>query len=234
MYNVLADDTRRDGWIMRVGIYARVSTSDKDQNPETQLLPLREFVKAQGWQLVGEPYVDRVSATKLTARTAWKRLLDDASKRRIDMILVWKMDRCFRSVAHAIETVQQLQGWGVGLRSYSESWMDTSGTNAAGKLIFTIFAGFAEFERDLIAERVRAGLDRVRRHGSLSGKPIGRPTVINGEWEAIEPLLVSGQLSQVEAARQLGCSRTSVQRRLGARKGREVAPRQTVKNQAVA
>jgi DNA invertase Pin-like site-specific DNA recombinase len=217
---------------MRVGIYARVSTSDKDQRPETQLLPLREFVQAHGWTAVGE-YIDRVSATKFKARTAWKRLLDDAAKRRIDLILVWKMDRCFRSVPHAIDTVRYLQGWGVGLRSYSEPWMDTSGTSPAGKLIFTILAGFAEFERDLIAERVRAGLARVRQYGSRSGKPIGRPTAINGEWSAIEPLLVSGQMSQVEAARRLGCSRTSVQRRLGARKGRENAPRATVMNRAV-
>jgi DNA invertase Pin-like site-specific DNA recombinase len=81
---------------LRVAIYARVSTSDKDQNPETQLLPLREFCTAQGWK-IAKQFVDTASATDLRGRTAWRTLLDEASKRRIDVILCWKLDRCFRS-----------------------------------------------------------------------------------------------------------------------------------------
>lgn len=93
---------------MRVGIYARVSTQDKDQDPETQLLPLREFCRAQGWGIAGE-YVDHASATDDRRRGAWKRLLAEAATRRVDVILCWKMDRAFRSVARASRTLEDLR-----------------------------------------------------------------------------------------------------------------------------
>ncbi len=73
---------------MRVALYARVSTADRDQNPETQLVPLREFVAAQGWDVAAE-FVDRAPATDLRARTAWRALLDQAARRRVDLVLVW-------------------------------------------------------------------------------------------------------------------------------------------------
>jgi DNA invertase Pin-like site-specific DNA recombinase len=111
---------------MRVGVYARVSTSDKDQNPETQLLPLREFVEGQpGWTVAGE-YVDEASANDLKGRVEWRRLLDDASRRRMDLVLVWRLDRAFRSVLDASTTLERLRGWNVGLRSFSEPWLDTT------------------------------------------------------------------------------------------------------------
>jgi DNA invertase Pin-like site-specific DNA recombinase len=194
---------------MRVGIYARVSTTDKDQNPETQLLPLREFCHAQRWDVVGE-FVDQASATDLRSRTQWKRLLDLAAKRRIDVILVWEMDRAFRSVAHASQTLEQLRRWGVGLRSYSEPWLDTSGTSPAGELMFNILASFAQFERSLIAERVRAGMARAK----ASGTYCGRPQKLNGELEALRPAIESGQLSRHRAARQLGVTPTTISRAL--------------------
>jgi len=73
--------------IVKVALYARVSTSDKEQNPDTQLLPLREFAAALGWMLAGE-FIDYASATDLRGRTAWRRLLDDAARRRVDLIVV--------------------------------------------------------------------------------------------------------------------------------------------------
>src|SRR6516162_1835486 len=191
---------------MRVGVYARVSTQDKDQNPETQLLPLREFCRAQGWDVAGE-FVDRASATDLRGRRAWRRLLDDAAKRRIDVILVWKLDRAFRSVLDAATITDQLRRWGCGLRSYSEPWLDTSGTSPVANLMFTIMTGFAEFERSLIAESVRAGMARAREQG----KALGRPWAVNGEWEEIAPLIASGVLSQRAAARRLGVGRATIQ-----------------------
>lgn len=100
----------------RTALYARVSTQDKDQNPETQLLPLREFCAAQGWSVAGE-FVDTASTTDLRGRTAWRDLLTLSAKRKIDCILVWKLVRGFRSVAHMATTVDQLRCWGVGLRS---------------------------------------------------------------------------------------------------------------------
>lgn len=110
---------------MRVAVYARVGTTDKDQEPETQLLPLREFVAAQGWTVAGE-YIDHASATDLRGRKAWRRLLDDAARRRVDLVLVWRLDRAFRSVHEAPNTLERLRGWRVGLRSYSEPWLDTT------------------------------------------------------------------------------------------------------------
>src|SRR6516162_4368329 len=125
-------------------------------SPETQLLPLREFCRAQEWAVAGE-FVDYASATDDRRRIAWKRLLGEAAKRRVDVILCWKMDRVFRSVAHASRTLEDLRRWGGGLRSFSEPWLDTSGTSPSGELMFNILASFAQFERALIAERVRAG-----------------------------------------------------------------------------
>jgi DNA invertase Pin-like site-specific DNA recombinase len=194
---------------MRVGIYARVSTSDKDQDPTTQLLPLREFVAAQGWTAARE-YVDHASATDLRGRTAWRELLAQASRRRVDLVLCWKLDRCFRSTLHAVETLEKLRGWGVGLRSYTEPWADS--TSAAGELMFTIATAFAAFERSLIRERVRSGMDRARRQG----KHVGRPRKLNGEWETVKALIVSGELSQGAAAKRLGVSRSTVHRAIQA------------------
>jgi DNA invertase Pin-like site-specific DNA recombinase len=158
-----------DGRPARVALYARVSTADKDQNPETQLLPLREFAAAQGWQTT--EYVDYASAGDLKGRTAWTAMMDAAAKRKLDLVVVWKLDRAFRSVAHASATVSHLRRWGVGLRSYMEQWLDTSGTNPVGELMFNILTSFAEFEKALIAQRVRAGMARAKAQGIHCGRP---------------------------------------------------------------
>ncbi len=194
---------------MHVALYARVSTSDKDQNPETQLLPLREFTTAQGWASEGE-FTDHASANDLRGRRAWRTMLDHAAKRKIDCILVWKLDRAFRSVAHMATTVEQLRRWGVGLRSYSEPWLDTSGQSPAGDLMLNILTSFAQFERALIAERVKAGMARARKQG----KHIGRPAVLNGNLEALRPFIEAGTLSRSQAARQLGVTVSTVSRSL--------------------
>ena len=195
---------------MRVALYARVSTSDMDQDPETQLIPLREFCQAQGWRSVGE-YVDHASATDLRGRTAWRDALALTAKRKVDALLVWKLDRAFRSVAHMANVVADLRRWGVGLRSYSEPWLDTSGASPAADLMLNILASFAQFERALIAERVRAGMDRARKQG----KHVGRPRKVNGEWEQVRPLIAAGTLSRRDAAQRLGVSPRTIARLLG-------------------
>ena len=200
---------------MRIAIYARVSTTDKEQNPDTQLLPLREFVTAQGWQVIGE-HVDHAPANDLRGRTAWRALLDLAAKRRVDVILVWKLDRAFRSVAHMAQTVEQFRRWGVGLRSYSEPWLDTSGTSPVADLMLNIMASFAQFERGLIAERVRAGMDRAKRQG----KHVGRPTA--SVPAAMLDAVRAGTVSQREAARRLNVGASTVRRNLSHRKGSEI------------
>ncbi len=199
---------------MRVGIYARVSTSDKGQDPETQLQPLREFVRAQGWEHAGE-FVEHVSAGDLKGRARWAALLDLAAKRKVDVILVWRLDRAFRSVPHMVATVQQLRRWGVGLRSYSEPMIDTTDTSPMGTLLLNILAAVAEFEKGLIAERVRAGMARARR----AGRRFGPPPKLNGDLDVLRPAILAGTLSRRAAARRLGVTVSTVSRSLS-REGR--------------
>ncbi len=191
----------------RAGIYARVSTSDKDQNPETQLLPLREFVQAQGWQTIGE-FVDHASAMDLRGRIEWRRLLDQAAKRQVDVILVFRMDRAFRSVLDAANTLERLRGWHVGLRSYGEPWLDT--TSPFGEAPYYITVAYAQLEKGLLVERVKAGMARAKKQG----KHIGRPQTLNGDLEALRPLIEAGALSRRQAARRLGVSPSTVSRSL--------------------
>ena len=186
---------------------ARLDPSDKDQDPETQLMPLREFAQAQGWQTAGE-FVDHASATDLRGRTAWRDLLTQASRRKLELILVWKLDRAFRSVAHASTTLEEFRRWGVGLRSYTEPWADT--TSPQGELVFNLLATFAQFERSLIAERVKAGMARARKQG----RHVGRPRKVNGEWDRIRTRLERGDLTRLEAAHAMGVSRATVYRLL--------------------
>ncbi len=103
---------------IRIAIYARVSTVDKDQNPETQLRPLRDHVGGLDGELVDE-FVDHASADDLRGRREWRRLLDLAIRRRIDLIVVWKLDRAFRSVADGATTLQALRSAGCGIRLLS-------------------------------------------------------------------------------------------------------------------
>jgi DNA invertase Pin-like site-specific DNA recombinase len=146
---------------MKACLYARVSTSDKDQNPMTQLLPMREFIKAQSWESYCE-FVDHAPATDITHRTAWKDLLEDASHKRFDILLVWRMDRAFRSVLDAATTLERLRTWGIGLRSYSEPWLDA--TSPFGEALYYITVAFAQLERGILRERVKAGMERARAH----------------------------------------------------------------------
>jgi putative DNA-invertase from lambdoid prophage Rac len=197
---------------VKVGIYARVSTSDKEQNPKTQLVPLREFVSAQGWECYGE-YVDYAPATDLAHRTQWQQLLEDASKRRFDLLLVWRMDRAFRSVLDAATTLERLRGWGVGLRSYSEPWLDT--TSPFGEALYYITVAYAQLERGILRERVKAGMERARKQG----RQIGRPRVIDRKgfskrFGAILERLIKGEISRRQAAKELGIGYATLKRLL--------------------
>ena len=140
---------------MKVALYARVSTSDRDQDPETQLMQLRQFVQARD-EHASREYVDHAPATDLVHRTAWRELLEDASRRRVDLIVVWKMDRAFRSVLDAATTLERLRGWGVGLRSYTEPWLDT--TSPFGEALYYITVAYAQLERGILRERVSVSL----------------------------------------------------------------------------
>ncbi|MCI0887752.1 MAG: recombinase family protein [Chloroflexi bacterium] len=198
---------------MRVAIYARVSTSDKDQEPETQLMPLRDFVQAQEWDVYDE-YVDRASANDQAHRTEWRRLLDDAAKRRFKVVLVFKLDRAFRSVKHMHDTLSVWELVGVSFKSSREQF-DTS--TALGRLLMNLLASLAEFELELIRERVKAGMDRARRQG----KRIGRPKVMDrrgfkNRFGAILERLNAGDISRRKAAKELGIGYATLKRLLDA------------------
>jgi DNA invertase Pin-like site-specific DNA recombinase len=205
--------------MMRVAIYGRVSTADKDQDPETQLIPLREFAVAQGWQVAGE-FVDHASATDLRGRTAWRELLDRASKRQVDLVLVWRIDRAFRSVLDAATMLERLRAWGVGLRSYSEPWLDT--TSPFGEALYYITAAYAQLERGILAERVRAGMDRAKRQGKRLGRPGGTSREgFTGRWQEFRLRVLAGEMSRRQVAQALGVSRSTVIRLLQAEDGQQ-------------
>ena len=142
----------------RVGIYARVSTLDRGQDPETQLAPLREYAKRRGFEIVDE-YVDYGSG-KRNDRENYQRLLGDARKRTLDVILIWRYDRFARSTQELVNAYKEFQQLGIDFISYQEN-VDTS--SPQGELVFTIMAALAQFESSLISERVRAGMDRAKK-----------------------------------------------------------------------
>lgn len=197
--------------MVRVAIYARVSTSDKNQTVETQLLPLRDFCAAMGWEVYGE-YVDQAPANDLAHRVQWRRLLDDAAKRRFSVVLVFKLDRAFRSVKHLHDTLAAWELMGVSFQSLREQF-DTS--TALGRLLLNLLASLAEFELDLIRERVKSGMDRARRQG----RKIGRPRVTDRRgfkksFGVVLEGLNTGDLSRSQAAKDLKIGYATLKRLL--------------------
>jgi DNA invertase Pin-like site-specific DNA recombinase len=197
---------------LRVALYARVSTRDKDQDPELQLQPLREYAAARGWRTT--EYVDRAPAADLAGRTAWARLLEDARRRRVDHVLVWKLDRPFRSTLHCLRTLEAFAHQGVGFACLTQE-IDT--TSPTGRLLLTVLAAVAEFERGLLAERVREGMANARRKGVRLGRPAAaeRPHVAR-LWPAVRAQLAAGVLSKRAAARQLRVGPATLERLLAA------------------
>ena len=182
----------------RVAVYARVSTLD--QSTDSQLLDLRRYVSDRGWQIFRE-YVDEgVSGTK-EKRPALNELMDDAKKRRFDGVLVWRFDRFARSTKHLILALEEFRNLGIDFVSYQEN-IDTS--SPLGGAIFTIISAVAQLERDIIAERVRAGLRRARENGTQLGRPSA-----NVDRDSIIRLRADG-CSLREIATEIGISHTTV------------------------
>ena len=194
---------------MRIALYARVSTRDKDQNPETQLLRLRDFVQARPDWHITQTYVDTASANDLLHRTAWKRLQDDALHHRFDAVLVFKLDRAFRSVKHVHDTLAVWDPLHIGFLSAQEGF-DT--TTALGRLLLNLLASLAEFELELIRERVTAGMDRAKRQGKAIGSPKGIDPQKQARMARVLPLLQSGSVSWRQAAQQAGVALSTLQR----------------------
>ncbi len=150
----------------RIAIYARVSTSD--QSTESQLLDLRRYVADRSWQSFKEYCDNGISGTK-DSRPALNELMDDARKRRFDMVLVWRFDRFARSTRHLINALEEFKNLRIDFVSYQEN-IDTS--SPLGSAIFTIISAVAQLERDIIAERVKAGLRRAVENGKKLGRPM--------------------------------------------------------------
>ncbi len=152
----------------RIAIYARVSTTD--QSTESQLLDLRRYTRERGWAIFKEYCDNGVSGTK-DSRPALNELMNAAKKRKFDVVLVWRFDRFARSTTHLLLSLEQFRNLGVDFVSYQEN-IDTS--SPLGAAIFTIISAVAQLERDIIRERVKAGLRRAK----AQGKQLGRPRVI--------------------------------------------------------
>jgi DNA invertase Pin-like site-specific DNA recombinase len=199
---------------LRAALAARVSTRDKHQDPELQLVPMREFAAARGWTVAGE-YVDFAGASDFARRTEWRRLLEHARRRRIDLVAVWKLDRAFRSAIECLNTLEDWRARGIHFVCVSQPEIDT--TTPIGKLLLTVLAAVAEFERDLIRERVAEGLQNARRKGSRIGRPpVTERPGFEARWRAVAPLALEGTIGHREAARRLGVGAGTLQRLLAA------------------
>jgi len=151
---------------MKVAIYVR--TSKLDQHPENQLIELREYAKQQGW-VVYKEYTDQISGAK-ESRPALNDLMRDARDKCFDAVLIWKLDRLGRSLQHLIQIIQEWQNKGVNFICKTQN-IDT--TTPSGRLVFHIFGAIAEFERQLIRERILLGLARRKKEGKVMGRPMG-------------------------------------------------------------
>jgi DNA invertase Pin-like site-specific DNA recombinase len=177
----------------RVALYARVSTSNGQQDPEMQLRELREYAKHREMTIVGE-YIDRMTGSK-DSRPSLNRLMADAGQRKFDAVLVWKLDRFGRSLRHLVNALAELEALGLTFVSLRDN-LDLS--TPSGRLMFQIIGAMAEFERSLIQERVKAGMRNAR----AKGKRLGRPRADVDE-------------SRVQALRASGASWRAVAEKLG-------------------
>lgn len=180
---------------MRVALYARVSTTI-GQNPEMQLAELREYCQRREWDLRGE-YVDIGISGAKEKRPQLDRLLIAIRRREVDAVAVWKLDRLGRSLKHLVNLIAEWESLGVGFVSLRDN-LDFS--TPGGRLMFNIIASMAEFERDLIRERVKAGIARAK----ADGKRVGRKRRIDVSPERVAELRAKGK-SWPEIARELNC-----------------------------
>jgi DNA invertase Pin-like site-specific DNA recombinase len=186
----------------RAGLYARVSTHDQQTLP-MQLAAMRQYAKKRGWAVVIE--VQEV-ASGAKERPERQRLIDAAKRRDLDTIIVWRLDRWGRSLVDLMATLRDLTAIEVGFVSLSEA-LDL--TTPSGRALAGMLAVFAEFERDILRDRVKAGIAQARKEGKPHGRPRTAATLV-GEMRALRKQGVSNR----KIADTLGVSRTSVIRLL--------------------
>jgi len=191
--------------MFRAGLYSRVSTHDQQTLP-LQIRALREYAAKRGWTIAMQ--VKEVGSGAVQ-RELREKLLDAARRRDIDVVLVWRLDRWGRSVADLVSTLQELEDLGVGFVSMTEA-LDL--TTPSGRAMAGLLAVFAQFEREILRERVCAGLANARQNG----KRLGRPQTAVLQTSQIGKLYRAG-VSKAEIARSLQIGRTSVRRILAAK-----------------
>ena len=188
---------------MKTALYARVSTADKGQDLEMQVRELREYCERRSWTVAAE-YVDVGVSGAKDSRPKLNKLMADAKQRRFDAILVWKLDRFGRSLKHLVSALGEFEALGVAFVSLRDSF---DLTTPAGRLMFNMVASFAEFERDLIRERVKGIANRRAKGFRVGRKPLSIDT-------ARLLALRSEGLTIREIAASLGCSRSLVHKTL--------------------
>lgn len=191
---------------MKAGIYARVSTHDQ-HTLDMQIAAMKKYVQAREWQIV-IAIAEIGSGAK--ERVKREELLNQARRRQIDVIIVWKLDRWGRSVNDLFHTLNELNGLGVGFISLTEA-LDL--TTPTGRAMAGLLSIFAEFEREILRERVKAGIAHARSKGGSHG----RPATAKKRTHEVIALFKRG-MNQSEISRQLGISRTSVRRILSEKK----------------
>src|SRR5271155_2559210 len=188
------------GHPLRVALYARVSTHDQQTLP-LQIRAMRQYAAKRGWTIATQIKEVGSGAAQRELRQA---LLAVARRRELDVVLVWRLDRWERSVADLVSTLQELQHLGVGFLPLTEA---INLTTPAGRAMAGLLAVFAEFERQILRGRVRAGLVHARQNG----KRLGRPPSAAHQADQVRRLY-RARLSKSEIARQLKIGRTSVRR----------------------
>jgi len=191
----------------RVALYARVST-DK-QSTTNQLLELQQAAERLGWEIAGEFIDHGISGAKSRKdRPRLDALLKGVARKEFDVVAAWSVDRLGRSLIDLIGLLQELHSTGVDLYLHQQG---INTTTPAGKALFQMMGVFAEFEREMIRERVAAGLARARKHGTKSGNAIGRPQVAAEVEDHIRKLRAEG-LGMLKIAKQAMCGVSTVQR----------------------
>ena len=187
----------------RVALYARISTHDQQTLP-LQIRTMREYANRRGWQIVSE--IKEVGSGALQ-RPKREELLTAVRRREVDAILVWRLDRWGRSLSDLIIILKELAELGIGFVSLTEAFDMTTPT---GRALAGMLAVFAEFEREILRERVKAGIAQARARGTT----LGRPKSAARKTAEIKRLYRKEKLSKSEIARRLGIGRTSVRRLL--------------------
>jgi DNA invertase Pin-like site-specific DNA recombinase len=153
---------------MRIALYVRVSK--KDLNADNQLHDLRTFAATQGWEIVTE-YIETVTGSGLKERKQFDRMMLEASQRKFDLLLFWRLDRLTREgISATLRYLESLKSWGVGWRSYMEPWLDTGNEMVTG-IVLSVIAAMARQERETLIARTMAGLRTARRNGKILGRP---------------------------------------------------------------